>query len=260
MRRRSLLQETTELLCGDSYVALDPPEREGVDRVVPRNRQDARAVRHDHELALTDDGEPGLLQSAHGIEVIDARNTRHGQTATSILRISSPRSWSSTTSTSAPPAGCSESPSCISPSSTAHPRRAGIARHQGRALLAGDDVRRLGDVGGITFREAAPTGSLRMACTVVRRTRQDCRVRHVTAASSAGAWSPSSRVGRDQFAHLGHERSGDLHEGLALILESSLVFGDGLVLRLCLVVRQNLSDAILVPAWWKAALCHVCPL
>ena len=97
VRRRSLLQELTKLLDGESCVAHDPPERESVDGVVPRNRQDARAVRHDDVLASTGDHDPGLVQSAHGIEVIDAWDARQDQTATSISRISSPRSCSSTT-------------------------------------------------------------------------------------------------------------------------------------------------------------------
>lgn len=93
----AVLQQVAKLLGGESGVADDPTERESIDGVVPRNRQDARAVRHDNVLALTDDHEPSLLQGAHGIEVIDARDLRQGQTATSISRISSPRSCSSTT-------------------------------------------------------------------------------------------------------------------------------------------------------------------
>jgi hypothetical protein len=69
-----------------------------------------------------------------------------------------------------------------------------------------------------------------------------------TGAASALVPDLSARLCRDQFAHFGHERIGDLHEGLAWILEGSLVFGNGLVLRLSLVVRQHLAYAILVPA------------
>jgi len=97
MLRPTSLQKIAKLLRSESGVAHASPEREGVDRVVPWNRQDAHAVRHDDVLALTDDGKPGFLQSAHGIEVIDAGDLRQGQTATSISRISSPRSCSSTT-------------------------------------------------------------------------------------------------------------------------------------------------------------------
>ncbi len=97
MQRLLPLQEITKLFGRESGVAHDPTERESVDGVVPRNRQDARAVRHDDVLALTDDGKPGFLQGAYGIEVVDARDLRQGQTATSISRISSPRSCSSTT-------------------------------------------------------------------------------------------------------------------------------------------------------------------
>jgi hypothetical protein len=77
-----------------------------------------------------------------------------------------------------------------------------------------------------------------------------------TGAASALVPDLSARLCRDQFAHFGHERIGDLHEGLAWILEGSLVFGNGLVLRLSLVVRQHLAYAILVPTRWKVALLH----
>src|SRR5674536_201613 len=61
-----------------------PPSVKALTGVVPRNRQDARAVRHDDVLALTDDHKPCLPQSTPGVEVIDARDLRQGQTATSV--------------------------------------------------------------------------------------------------------------------------------------------------------------------------------
>jgi len=54
----------------------------------------------------------------------------------------------------------------------------------------------------------------------------------ITAAASSRVPDLSARVCGNQLAHFGHERIGDLHEGLAPILEGGLVFGNGLVLRL----------------------------
>ena len=85
-----LLEQLAKLLNGQAGVAHDPAERVRVDRVVTRDGQDACAVRHDDVLALADDLEPRLLESSHGIEVVDAGDPGHGQTATSISRISSP--------------------------------------------------------------------------------------------------------------------------------------------------------------------------
>jgi len=119
----------------------------------------------------------------------------------------------------------------------APPRRA-AARHRSLGLVevASDDLRH-GLRHGLRW-QAMPSG----AGTNSAATAQ------MTAAASARLSNLSARVCGDQLAHFGHERIGDLHEGLALILEGGLVFGNGLVLRLSLVVRQHLAYAILVPA------------
>jgi hypothetical protein len=44
----------------------------GVDRVVPRDRDDAYSVRHDDVLALPDEAEPGFLEGPDRIEMGDA--------------------------------------------------------------------------------------------------------------------------------------------------------------------------------------------
>lgn len=72
--RCPLLQEFTKLLNGESGVTHDPTEREGDGGVVPRNRQDARAVRHDDVLALAGDRKSGLLQRTRRVKVVDAGN------------------------------------------------------------------------------------------------------------------------------------------------------------------------------------------
>jgi hypothetical protein len=68
------LQKVAKLLDGKASVANDAAEREGVDRVMSWDGEDAHAVRHDDVLTLTDNGKPGLLESTHSIEVIDTRD------------------------------------------------------------------------------------------------------------------------------------------------------------------------------------------
>ena len=72
------LQEPAKLFDREARIANDPAHGEGVHRVVARNREDARVVRHDDVLALTRDTEAGLLKGSHGIEMVDAGELGHG--------------------------------------------------------------------------------------------------------------------------------------------------------------------------------------
>jgi hypothetical protein len=89
---RSVLQEFTKLLGGKARIANDTTESKGIDRVVPRDGEDAGAVRHNDVLPLANDRKASLLEGTHGIEVIDTGDFGQNQTATSISRTSSPRS------------------------------------------------------------------------------------------------------------------------------------------------------------------------
>ena len=67
-----------------------PPHRESLDRIVPRDRDLARAVTHHNVLALPDDLEARLFQGADRVQVVDARKAWHGYTCTSTSRTSAP--------------------------------------------------------------------------------------------------------------------------------------------------------------------------
>ena len=90
--RIAALQQVTKPLNAEASVPDDAAERERVDRVISRDRQDANPIRHDDVLALTGNGKSGFLKGAHHGKVVDARNFRQDQAVTSISRISSPRS------------------------------------------------------------------------------------------------------------------------------------------------------------------------
>lgn len=66
------LQQRAKLVVGEARILDDTAHREGVDGIVPRDSDDPYAIAHDDMLALPDYPETGLLESAHGILVIDA--------------------------------------------------------------------------------------------------------------------------------------------------------------------------------------------
>jgi hypothetical protein len=70
------LQERTKLPDGEARVTNDAAEGEGVDRIVAWNRNYSGAIGHNDVLALPDDYEPGLLERAYGVEMIDAGDPR----------------------------------------------------------------------------------------------------------------------------------------------------------------------------------------
>src|SRR4051812_1276666 len=86
MRSRS--QEAPELLRTQARVPGDPGHRDRVDRVMTGNDQFLRPVRHDDVLALTQNPISDPLQGTDRVEVIDAGESRHVQTATSTSLIS----------------------------------------------------------------------------------------------------------------------------------------------------------------------------
>ncbi len=56
----------------------DAAHREGIDRIVARNRKDTLAIGHDDVLALASDPEARLLKRSHGPEVVDTGYPGHG--------------------------------------------------------------------------------------------------------------------------------------------------------------------------------------
>ena len=84
------LQQFTELLNGQARVASDTAHGESIDRIVARDGDNSLTVAHDDVLALTHDAKSGLLECAHGVEVIDTGDAGQDQPVTSISRISSP--------------------------------------------------------------------------------------------------------------------------------------------------------------------------
>ncbi len=69
--------EFFELFDGQPGIASNTAHRESVDRVVPRNRQDANTVGHNDMFALAHDMEASFFERAHRFEMINARNFRH---------------------------------------------------------------------------------------------------------------------------------------------------------------------------------------
>ncbi len=72
------LKQLAKLFDGKPGVADDTAECKCVDGVVTRDGEDARIVGHNDVLALADHRKSGLLESADGIEMIDARNLWQG--------------------------------------------------------------------------------------------------------------------------------------------------------------------------------------
>lgn len=95
MKARSL-QQRAEVVDCKTRVLDDAAHRDGIDRIVARDRQDSLAVAHHDVLALTHDPEAGLLQSAHCVQMVDAGKARQGYGVTSISRTSRPLASSST--------------------------------------------------------------------------------------------------------------------------------------------------------------------
>jgi hypothetical protein len=66
-----------ELFHAEAGITRDAAHRESVYGIVARNRHNANPIRHDDVFALAEDAKAGLLQSLHGIEMVDAGNLWH---------------------------------------------------------------------------------------------------------------------------------------------------------------------------------------
>ena len=69
--------ELQELFWREAGFASDAAHCECVYRTMPRDRQAGRSVRHDHVLALSDNGEADFPKRPNGLLASDTRNTRH---------------------------------------------------------------------------------------------------------------------------------------------------------------------------------------
>jgi len=70
-------EEVTELLDGETSVLDNSAHRECVDGIVARNGDDTRPVSHDDVLGTPHNSKACLFQSAHGLLVVDPRNSWH---------------------------------------------------------------------------------------------------------------------------------------------------------------------------------------
>ena len=66
------------MLHSKTGITCDTSHRESIHRIVAWNGDNANSIRHHYVFSLANDVKPGFLQSLDGIEVIDARNLRHG--------------------------------------------------------------------------------------------------------------------------------------------------------------------------------------
>src|SRR6516165_1665462 len=94
----SHLQEPAEIVVRQADVAHDVAHCDRVHGIVPGDGDHARAVGHDDVLALASYPEANLLQSPDRIEVVHARQPRHGYTSTSTCLPPASRAISRTTS------------------------------------------------------------------------------------------------------------------------------------------------------------------
>ncbi len=66
-------EKLTELLHRQTGIANEPAHREGLDWVVPWQRELPVSVAHNDVLALSDDSKTDLLEAANGVQVVDPR-------------------------------------------------------------------------------------------------------------------------------------------------------------------------------------------
>lgn len=79
-RARTTLEQLPELLDCEPRVADDTRHRDGVDRIMARDGQDAMTVTHDDVPSLAHDRKTCLLQSTNGGQMGYARKLGHGAT------------------------------------------------------------------------------------------------------------------------------------------------------------------------------------
>jgi hypothetical protein len=78
--RPDLSEQLAKLLDRKASVANDAAHRDGVDRVVARNGQDARTIAHYDMLPLAKDRKSGLFERSYCVKMIDARKLGQGST------------------------------------------------------------------------------------------------------------------------------------------------------------------------------------
>jgi len=79
------LQQILEFLNREARIANNASHGISINRIVPWDRKDSRAIRHDNVFALANDAKVRLLQGSHGIKVIYAGNLAHGATRPHLL-------------------------------------------------------------------------------------------------------------------------------------------------------------------------------
>jgi hypothetical protein len=72
------LEQLAEAFERQTRVLDDAAHRDGIDRIVARDRQDPLAVAHHDVLALTHDPEAGFLQRPHRVQMVDAGKPGQG--------------------------------------------------------------------------------------------------------------------------------------------------------------------------------------
>jgi len=75
---RVLLQQFTKFLDGQAGIAGDTPHSECIDRIMPRDGNDALAIGHDDVLSLTRNRKSRFLERTHSVKMVDARDARQG--------------------------------------------------------------------------------------------------------------------------------------------------------------------------------------
>lgn len=73
-----LPEEAPKLLDRQTRIANQTRHGVWIDRIVPRDRENAHPVGHDDVLSLTNDTESSFLKGANRVEMTDARTLRHG--------------------------------------------------------------------------------------------------------------------------------------------------------------------------------------
>lgn len=66
-------QQLAKFFQAQPGIAHNSAHREGIDRIMARNCQDARSIRHHNMSALAQNAETCLFQCSHGFEMVDPR-------------------------------------------------------------------------------------------------------------------------------------------------------------------------------------------
>lgn len=77
LRRSVGSQQSAKFVDGKARITYDATHGQRVDRIMARDRENARAIGHDDVLALTGDAKADFLESSDGIQVVDARELGH---------------------------------------------------------------------------------------------------------------------------------------------------------------------------------------